>query len=97
MIIDVLIRTSDSFAISGQIIFWDLTNCSWGHLLDFQPKIVKESLLMIQYAIPARFKGLQVFNPPTGFETFAKLVLGCLSEKNRKRVTEFHYGKNFLK
>lgn len=88
MIADVLIRSCDSFAISGQVLLYDLTNVTWGHLLEIEPKMIMNIMSIIQYVLPARLKGIHMYHPPTGFETFAKLVINCLSEKNRKRVNK---------
>lgn len=69
-----------------KIIFVDLTNVGWGHLLQFDPSYVKKIFTMIQDAMSARFKGIHYYRPPTGFETFVNIMKSVLSEKNKQRV-----------
>lgn len=86
MIADILCRDDDVFNVKGQVIFVDLTNCGWGHLLHFDPSYVKKVFTMVQDGMSARFKGIHYYQPPTGFETFVNIMKSVLNEKNKQRV-----------
>lgn len=86
MMASLLQRDNDNFAISGQLVFYDLTNVGWSHLIEFDPSYSKKILTIIQEAMPARLKGINVYNPPKYFETFVNIAKAFLSAKNKKRV-----------
>lgn len=86
MMASLLQRDNDNFAISGQVVLYDLTNVGWSHLLEFEPSYIKKSLAIIQEAMPARLKGINVYKPPKFFETFVNIAKAFLSAKNKKRV-----------
>lgn len=67
-------------------MFYDLTNVGWSHLLEFNPSYIKKCLSIIQEAMPARLKGINVYKPPKFFETFVNIAKAFLSAKNKKRV-----------
>lgn len=96
MIADVLTRDNDNLVISGEMIFYDLTNTGWATILSFDLASIKKVVTILQDAMPARLKGLHIYQPPTGFETFANVIRSLLSEKNKKRVCFFLNIENSL-
>lgn len=70
-----------------QVVFYDLSNAGWSHIIAFDVTSLKNLVSIIEDAMPIRMKGIHFYRPPTGFETFVNLVKSLLNEKNKDRVS----------
>lgn len=89
MIGEIQYREDDNAMVCGYVEVIDLKGVGAGHIFQFEPLLVKKFAALGEKAWPVRQKGFHVVNAPKGTETVLSLVRTLLSEKIRKRVSNF--------
>lgn len=89
MMSDIQIIEDDNAMVKGFIEIVDMSNISFGHLLQFDPSLTKKVSLLGEKAMPFRIKGIHFINIPS--EAYAIINLGkkLLSDKMKERVRFF--------
>jgi len=87
MINDLLMNEDDNSVVSGHIWVVDLAHISMGHIVQWQPEVVKKAIMILQESSPIRLKGMHYINAPKIFEQMFNLIKSLLNEKMKKRVS----------
>lgn len=89
IVLDILINENDNLGISGLIVVNDMKDVTYTHMALFTPGLAKKVSMAVQEGYPLKFKGVNFFNTPSGFDTFFTLLKSVVNEKLRKRVCIF--------
>jgi hypothetical protein len=86
MIIELMLRDDDNFAVAGCVYIFDLNGVSLSHLLQLDPVFFKKCFMLMQDALPIRQKALHFFNMDSMSIKFLNFFITFLNEKLKKRV-----------
>lgn len=89
IVLDILICENDNVGISGLRVVNDMKDVTYTHMALFTPGLAKKVSMAGQEGYPLKFKGINFFNTPSGFDTFFTLLKSVVNEKLRKRVSSF--------
>jgi hypothetical protein len=86
MIIELMLRDDDNFAIAGAIYIFDFTGVSLSLLIQFSPVLLKKMFLVLQDSMPIRQKAIHFVNMPSIAMKLFNMFKSLLNEKSKKRV-----------
>ncbi|KAL5289176.1 hypothetical protein ACFFRR_009390 [Megaselia abdita] len=89
MMSDIQILEDDNAMVKGFIEIVDMTNISFGHLLQFDPSLTKKVSVLGEKAMPFRIKGIHFINIPSEAQSVINLGKKLLSDKMKQRFV-FH-------
>lgn len=87
MMSDIQIIEDDNAMVKGFIEIVDMTNITFGHLLQFDPSLTKRVSILGEKAMPFRIKGIHFINIPNEAYTVINLGKKLLSDKMKQRVS----------
>lgn len=88
MMSDIQILEDDNAMVKGFIEIVDMSNITFGHLLQFDPNLTKKVSILGEQAMPFRIKGIHFINVPSEANTVINLGKKLLSDKMKQRVSD---------
>lgn len=75
--------------IAGAVILLDMAGLRFAHAKYLSPHLAKRSAEVIQDSFPMRFKAFHILHEPFYFDAILALIKPFMTEKMRKRVSEY--------
>lgn len=86
LILELMVHEDDNAVVSGYQIVVDLDNTGISHLGQMTPKLIRNSVQIIQDAIPLKIQGFHYINMASLYEVVLKFFKSCLNEEYQNVV-----------